>query len=67
MTRRRRPEQDVQKAVAEHLRPRAPGTLTQRAAHDGMRAADAEIAVAVGNHAALAQLEYCGLLRGQAQ
>ena len=45
-------EQDIQKALA---------------AQDEMRAAGAEIAVAVGFDAALAQLETWGLLRGRAQ
>lgn len=39
----------------------------QMAAHDEMRAAGAEIAVATGIDAALAQLEGWGLLRGQTQ
>jgi hypothetical protein len=47
-----RREQDIQKALA---------------AVDEMRAAGAEIAVAVGIDAALAQLETWGLLRGRAQ
>jgi len=49
---RRHLEQEIQKALA---------------AHGEMRAADAEIAVAVGIDATLAQLETWGLLRGQAQ
>jgi hypothetical protein len=40
--------------------------MTQRAVHDEMRAAGAEIAVAVWIDAALAQLESWGLLRGRA-
>jgi hypothetical protein len=110
---RRRPEQEIQKALAENLRLRAgPGTYwfhpangeartanesailkasgvwagtpdlicirggkatkgrvspAQRAAHDEMQAAGAEVAVAVGVDAALAQLETWGLLRGRAQ
>jgi hypothetical protein len=116
MRARRRPEQDIQKALADHLRLRgAPGTYwfhpanggartaiegailkacgvragtpdliliksgrtyglelkatngrvspAQRTAHDEMRAAGAEVAVAVGVDAALAQLESWGLLR----
>jgi hypothetical protein len=39
----------------------------QRAAHDEMRAAGAEVAVAVGIDQALAQLEAWHLLRGQGQ
>jgi hypothetical protein len=49
---RRRPEQDIQKALA---------------AHDEMRAAGAEVTVTVGIDAALAQLESWGLLRGSVQ
>ena len=39
----------------------------QQATHDEMRAAGAEVAVAVGIDAALAQLESWEILRGQAQ
>jgi VRR-NUC domain len=39
----------------------------QQAAHDEMRAAGAEVAVAVGIDQALAQFETWGLLRGRAQ
>jgi hypothetical protein len=49
---RRHPKQDIQQALAYH---------------DEMRAAGAEIAVAVGVDAALAQLERWGVLRGQVQ
>jgi hypothetical protein len=46
------PEQEIQKALADQ---------------DEMRAAGAEIAVAVGIDAALAQLESLGLLRGRTE
>jgi hypothetical protein len=79
-----RPEQDIHKALADHLRLRAaPGTYwfhpangarkaTKRTVSpvqmaDEMRAAGAEIAVAVRIDAALAQLQTWGLLRGRAQ
>jgi hypothetical protein len=118
MTFRRRPEQDVQRAVAEHLRlRRAPGVYwfhpanggartaiggailkacgvragtpdlicirdgrtyglelkapagrlseAQCIAHEEMKAAGAEVAVAVGLDAALAQLEAWQMLRGR--
>jgi hypothetical protein len=45
---RRRPEQDIQKALADHAE---------------MRAAGAEIGMAVGINAALAQLKTWGLLQ----
>jgi hypothetical protein len=117
---RRRPEQDVQKAVADHLRlRRAPGVYwfhpanggartaiegailkacgvragtpdlilvrdgktyglelkapngrlseSQRVAHEQMKAAGAEVAVAVGVDQALERLEGWGMLRGTAQ
>jgi hypothetical protein len=48
----KRPEQEIQKALADQ---------------DEMRAAGAEIGVAVGIDAALAQLEDWGLLRGRSQ
>jgi len=120
MTRRHRPEQDIHKAVAEHLRQRrAPGVYwfhpanggartaiegailkacgvragvpdlicirdgktyalelkalngrlseSQRIAHDEMKAAGAEVAVAVGIDAALVQLEQWQMLRGSTQ
>jgi hypothetical protein len=41
--------------------------MTQTAAHDEMRAAGAEIAMAVGIDAHPAQLESWGLLRGLVQ
>jgi hypothetical protein len=83
---RRRPKQDTQRALTDHLRLRtAPSTywfssansgartategkvMAQRAAHKGMRTAGAEIAVAVGIDAAIAQLETPGFLRGETQ
>jgi hypothetical protein len=48
----RHPEQDIQKALA---------------AQDEMRAAGADIAVAVGIDAALRCLEFWGLLKGSVQ
>jgi hypothetical protein len=116
----KRPEQEIQKALADHLRARAPRDVywfhpanggrrtaiegavlkacgvragtpdlfliksgktyglepkaangrvcpAQKAAHDEMRAAGAEVAVAVGIDAALAQLESWGILWGQAE
>ena len=41
--------------------------MTQSATHDEMRAVGAEVAVAIGVDAALAQLETWGLMRGRAQ
>jgi hypothetical protein len=120
MPARRHPEQDIQEALADHLRLRAaPGThwfhlanggaraaiegailkacgvragtpdlilikggktfglelkagngrvsLAQQSAHAEMRAAGAEVAVAIGIDDALAQLERWQLLRGQTQ
>jgi hypothetical protein len=84
---RRRPELEIQKALADHLRLRAARGIhrfhpanggarnvtegrvspAQMAAHDEMRAADAEIAVAVGIDAPQAQRESWGLLRGRSQ
>ena len=55
---RRRPEQEIHKGRV---------SPEQQAAHGEMRATGAEVAVAVGIDAALAQPESWGLLRGQTQ
>jgi hypothetical protein len=55
---RRRPEQEIHKGRV---------SPEQQAAHGEMRATGAEVGVAVGIDAALAQLEGLGPLRGQSQ
>jgi hypothetical protein len=82
-----RPEQEIQKALADHLRLSATHAIhrfhpanggarkategrvspAQMAARDEMRAAGAEIAMAVGIDAALRCLESWGLPQGQTQ